>query len=240
MFALTAGAVVQADDEPQFNPMREWSNAEQTKTFKGKVLKYDGSNVTISRIGKSPFTMSVDKLSEDDKQWLDDNSEFIGKTSDEVKKLLAAQGPVANQLKKAKFLAEKANTSAQYYIILFSASWCGPCNKEAPQVVELYDSKISDDPNTELVMASCDQSKDAAKEWAKKMGMKYPILMRDEWQKIDAIAENSPQGIPTAVLVDIKGKVLVPHSLPAGCYDYYKSHGKSASRSADRSSSRSK
>ncbi|MBR4884808.1 MAG: hypothetical protein IKZ33_05790, partial [Lentisphaeria bacterium] len=37
------------------------------------------------------------------------------------------------QMKKVK---GRLNTKADYYIYLFSASWCGPCCKEMPEIVE--------------------------------------------------------------------------------------------------------
>jgi thiol-disulfide isomerase/thioredoxin len=132
-----------------------------------------------------------------------------------------AEGQVVDQLKKATFISGTPNTSAHYYIILYSASWCGPCNMEAPKVVDLYNNQITADADVELIMANCDHSADAATAWAKKMGMKFPILTEEEWQKIDVIAQNAPRGIPTAVLVDAQGKVLVPKARPTGCFDYY-------------------
>ena len=55
------------------------------------------------------------------------------------KKAKKAASPVVTAVKKVKKVKGRVNEKADYFIYLFSASWCGPCCREMPEIVELYD-----------------------------------------------------------------------------------------------------
>lgn len=207
------------DTPPAFDPVRTWSSStDSSKTFVGKATRYDGQKVTIAPKGKSPIVIPVDKLSQEDRDWLEANAEFIGKLPSEIARIQSGNTTaLGKELSKVSFLQSKIKPEAKRFIVLFSASWCPPCRAEAPKVVQLYKDSIAKDPNVELILASCDRDEDSAKKWAEKESMPFPILMEKEWSKIPALEKISPRGIPTGFLLDEKGKVIA-EGLPMSVY----------------------
>jgi len=88
----------------------------------------------------------------------------------------------------------------------FWATWCPPCRREVPHVVEAY-TKYHD-KGLEVIGISLDQDKAALVEFAKKNGMLWPQYFDGKgWQ--NAIAQkNGIQSIPAMWLIDKQGKVV--------------------------------
>ncbi len=103
----------------------------------------------------------------------------------------------------------KINLKAKYYILLFSASWCGPCRAEAPKVVKAYDEIISQTPDISFVLLSADRKKEDALKWAKETGMKYPIVMDAKTENLPGVKENEAPYIPFGLILDASGKLLL-------------------------------
>lgn len=205
-FCLTSFAA----EEAAYNPMREWTSADGTSTFKGKILKYDGKTASITPVGKNNVSLSIDKLSEADRTWLEKNKDQIG--NDKAKEGDASAEPtteMGKQLAKTSPLfGKKIKTGAKYYLVLFSASWCPPCRAEMPDVVKKYNREIAKNPDLELIHISCDREADAAKEWAKKEKMTFPALEKKDFKHIPLIEANQPQGIPHMFLYNGDGELL--------------------------------
>lgn len=201
-FCLSAFAA----EEAAYNPMREWTSADGTSTFKGKVLKYDGKTASITPVGKNNVSLPIDKLSEADRTWLEENKDQIGNDKEGNAEPATEMG---KQLAKTKPLfGKKIKTGAKYYFVLFSASWCPPCRAEMPEVVKKYNKEIAKNPDLELVHISCDREVDAAKEWAKKEKMTFPALEQKELKHTPLIAANQPNGIPHMYLYNGNGELL--------------------------------
>lgn len=221
LLALSCLQALPAQEEsetPVFSAMRDWTSADGNNTFKGKVTKYDGKTVRITPVGKNNMEVALDKLSEKDRTWLEENKETInsgsksGSASDDSAEPVTEMG---RQLQSVKPLFnKKINVGAKYYLVLFSASWCGPCCREMPDIVKIYDRKISKDPNVELIHVSCDSEKDSAKEWAKQEKMKFPAVNKAALKKLPLIAANQPKGIPHMYLYDGEGNML-EHDFPS-------------------------
>ena len=91
-------------------------------------------------------------------------------------------------------------------LVDFWASWCGPCRREMPNLVEAY-AKYKN-KNFEIVGVSLDQSADAWKEAIKKLNITWPQMSDLKgWQNEGAqlYAVNS---IPHTMLVDADGTIL--------------------------------
>lgn len=118
-----------------------------------------------------------------------------------------APGAVGQALAKVKPLSgPKAKQNAKYYLCLYSASWCGPCRKEMPQVVKVYNKEIKSNPDVELVLFSRDQNPADAKKWLSSAKAKFTVLAPKDQSKIPGA--QSPGGIPHMYIIDADGKVL--------------------------------
>lgn len=94
----------------------------------------------------------------------------------------------------------------QYTLVDFWASWCGPCRREMPNIVEAY-AKYKG-KNFEIVGVSLDQDADKWKDAIKKLNITWPQMSDLKgWQNEGAqlYAVNS---IPHTMLVDADGTIL--------------------------------
>lgn len=113
---------------------------------------------------------------------------------------------VPQALKKLSTFNGKVNTEAEYYIYLQSASWCGPCRAEMPEIVEKYKEMKKD--GVELVLISHDHSKGDAKDYVKEFKAKFPVHFSKK-KKVTLPGFKMSSSVPHATLVDAKGKVLL-------------------------------
>lgn len=89
----------------------------------------------------------------------------------------------------------------------FWASWCGPCRKENPNVVRLYEMYKND--GFTVLSVSLDQDKQRWIDAIKKDGLTWPYHVSDlkQWQN-EVAKQYKVTGIPFAVLLDKEGKVI--------------------------------
>lgn len=92
-------------------------------------------------------------------------------------------------------------------LIDFWASWCGPCRKENPNVVNLY-KKYEKDGFT-VMSVSLDKSKDAWVAAIEKDNLIWPNHVSDLKQWSNEVAQQyKVTGIPFTVLIDQEGKII--------------------------------
>lgn len=108
--------------------------------------------------------------------------------------------PVGNQLLLSSL-------RGKYVLIDFWASWCGPCRKESPALVRLY-NKYKNDGFT-IYSVSLDKNKEKWVDAISKDGLEWPNHVSDllQWKSpmIQLYGFNS---IPYTVLVDTDGKII--------------------------------
>ena len=86
-------------------------------------------------------------------------------------------------------------------VLVFWASWCGPCRQEAPQVARIASSYGS---SVNILGINTGESTAVAKRAAAEMGIKWPVLMDAD----GAIqAQYKVSGIPLVVILDKEGLV---------------------------------
>jgi thiol-disulfide isomerase/thioredoxin len=91
-------------------------------------------------------------------------------------------------------------------LVDFWASWCGPCRREMPNIVEIYKDYKGD--KFEIVGVSLDKDGAAWQEAIKTLGITWPQMSDLKfWQSAgaDAYAVNS---IPHTVLIDGEGTII--------------------------------
>jgi peroxiredoxin len=86
------------------------------------------------------------------------------------------------------------------------ATWCGPCRSETPALERLYEEERS----RGLVVLGVDQGESVkvAAAFAREMHLTYPILVDEQQRYGGAYAA---VGLPTTVVVDRRGRIVVGH-----------------------------
>ncbi len=166
----------------------------------GDVLKADHATPVVESwrelVGSAEKTSAAPKK-EKEKEPADDS-----KKKDKKKGL----SPVAKALSKAHTFNGEVKKDAKVYIYLQSASWCGYCRQEMPELVEQY--KTMKKAGVELVLVSHDNDKREAGAFLKEYKAKFPSFMPTKklYEKIPGLKESST--LPHATIVDSSGKVL--------------------------------
>jgi thiol-disulfide isomerase/thioredoxin len=95
----------------------------------------------------------------------------------------------------------------KFVLIDFWASWCGPCRKENPNVVNMF--KKYSKSGFDVYSVSLDKSKEAWVEAIKKDGLLWNNHVSDlnHWQSA-AAQLYGVTSIPATVLIDKEGKVI--------------------------------
>ena len=86
-------------------------------------------------------------------------------------------------------------------VLVFWASWCGPCRKEAPDVVRVaksYGQRVN------IVSINAGESMDVAKRAAPQLGITWPVVL-DPKGAIQS--QYQVTGIPLVMILDAEGRV---------------------------------
>lgn len=113
---------------------------------------------------------------------------------------------VATALKNAEYLTSaRPNLNAKFFIILRSASWCGPCRNEMPRIAAEY-ANIRRSGQVELILHSQDNTPEQAVQFVTSNNGNFPIIAKDKMPQLP----NMPQtpGIPWAIFMDADGNVV--------------------------------
>lgn len=96
---------------------------------------------------------------------------------------------------------------AHYYIYLQSASWCGPCCKEMPEIAAAYPEMK--ESGVELILIGCDDTAEASQRYLEKYHAQFPgIHYKDS--ALNTLPGFTPaKGIPDAIIVDREGHVII-------------------------------
>ncbi|EOD39125.1 hypothetical protein EMIHUDRAFT_49035, partial [Emiliania huxleyi CCMP1516] len=92
--------------------------------------------------------------------------------------------------------------------LYFTASWCGPCRRFTPKLVQLYEAAARASPpdGLELVLVSWDEIGDERREYARQAGMRWLALPHS--REARALADEltlryDVTSIPALVVVEV-------------------------------------
>lgn len=114
---------------------------------------------------------------------------------------------VADVLKDINFVSGKPNLKAEYYIYLYSASWCPPCRKLMPDIVKEY-ANIKKSGKVELILVGADQNEKKVKEYVDKYKATFPATWQGSKGVMNLPGNKPPRGIPGAIIVDKAGNTI--------------------------------
>lgn len=161
-------------------------------------------------------TLSEDKLAETEKERLQ------AKLDEEVAETEKALIPVIEDTitpaiekdlivfdgRKMKRLSD-FTPPTKYYLFYETASWCGPCQKFTPQLVEFYNEfKKSHGDQFELILLTSDNSKDAQEKYSESKKMEWPQMDYKDTKRFKKKFGVSSNGIPSLTLTDLSGKKI--------------------------------
>lgn len=141
-----------------------------------------------------------------------DNDEQVIKIKELVEKMKATavgqkftdfemQTPEGETVKLSDYVGK-----GKVVLVDFWASWCGPCRREMPNLVEAY-AKYKN-KNFEIVGVSLDQSGDAWKEAIKKLNITWPQMSDLKYWQCEGAQLYAVSSIPHTVLIDGEGIIL--------------------------------
>ena len=132
-----------------------------------------------------------------------------GKTfdKDELAPEIELYNPKGKKIKLSKL-------RGKLVLIDFWASWCGPCRKESPNLVEAYNKyrkrKFENGKGFDIFSVSLDKNKSAWISAIEKDGLIWKYHAWDEYKKASELYDVN--SIPYAVLIDGEGRVIAQGS----------------------------
>ena len=116
---------------------------------------------------------------------------------------------VVEALGKFKVFNAKPNLKAEYFIYLYSASWCGYCQQCMPVAVEQY-KKMKSSRKVELILICGDKSEAEGKNYLKSKKLKSPAIMFSELQatQFRGLPGCGMPGYPAISVVDKEGNLI--------------------------------
>jgi peroxiredoxin len=90
-------------------------------------------------------------------------------------------------------------------VLIFWASWCGPCRLELPALVSFYQRTHKPDSDYDILAISIDEFRESAQATAAHMKVSFPVLIDTDQKASGAYGVWS---IPMLFVIDKTGKVI--------------------------------
>lgn len=125
---------------------------------------------------------------------------------------------ISDMLEEVEYVTKvKPKKKALVYYFLRSSSTCGFCVAMCGANNAAY--KEMKGKGAELILLNCDVSTEAAKKWAEKADMKYPVITPDTKNKVQVPSGGG--GIPNLVVVSADGTLIDKCTGMNACKEMY-------------------
>lgn len=171
----------------------QMSNGMRTRFAIADLSDEDQSYITENHVAKdASSTAAAEETSELEEtaltKWLDS-------------RLVALDG------KRVKRFRDSKIPQAEYIAFYYSASWCPPCRKFTPKLVDFYNENREEHENFELVYVSSDSNEEAQEKYMEDYEMPWPAVKYGN-AKDKIVRKYAGKGIPCLVVVDRQGEVI--------------------------------
>lgn len=185
---------VLAQDEPEEMEESEGRGKKKKKGKKDKKKSRKSKSWTSKEADEDEMT---EESAEDS-----DDSEPEAKAKPSTPKVVEALG-------KFKIFNSKPNLKAEYFVYLYSASWCGFCQQCMPDAVEQY-KKMKSSRKVELILICGDKSEAEGKRYLRSKKLKSPAIMFSELQatQFQGLPGCGMPGYPAISVVDKEGNMI--------------------------------
>lgn len=191
---------------------RTWTR-EDGKTAELELTAVNGSGADKSgdfkmRNGRT-ITLAASSLSAGDAKLLEEWKPTIADAPAVVSVSVfddILDGSLVKQSGKSLKTCKDATKPSKYYLFYYTASWCGPCHKFTPSLVEFYEK--NKDESFELVLITSDSDEDAMEEYSAEFKMPWPQLKLSKVEKFKKEHMYPGGGIPNLVLTDLEGTLI--------------------------------
>jgi nucleoredoxin len=110
---------------------------------------------------------------------------------------------------------DPAFETKEYFVLYFSASWCGPCRQFTPVLIQEYNSIMANHKDrVEFILVSSDRDAQAMRSYMNDTKMPWPAI---SFRNRDDLRQYGGRGIPCVAVLNAKGDV-VAHSYSEGRY----------------------
>lgn len=184
-------------------PVLAQDESEEIEESEGKAKKKKKNKK------KAKKSKSKKKAKEADEDAMDEESAEDSEEAEPEEKAKPATPKVVEALGKFKVFNSKPNLKAEYYIYLYSASWCGYCQQCMPVAVEQY-KKMKASRKVELILICGDKSEGEGKSYLKSKKLKSPAIMFSELQatQFQGLPGCGMPGYPAISVVDKEGNMI--------------------------------
>ena len=133
-----------------------------------------------------------------------------------------AISPVVAAVKKINKVKGQLNENADYFIFLYSASWCASCCQEMPEIVETYkDIKLSG--KVDIILFCLNRTAADAKSFVNRFGIKFLTVMGNDLKCTQVPGYAFSSGIPYCKIVDSTGRNITAGS-PRNVLSHWKEY----------------
>lgn len=196
-----------------FASFEKWNSADGRTTTLDliSVKEMDGEKVgTFKMRNGRTTTLKTSQLSEDDavrlKEW---------KSAAELEAEAASPESIFDDILEGNLVrldgksVKKCSDATQpkkYYVFYYTASWCGPCQKFTPSLVDFYKQHKTD--NFEIILITSDGDKGAMEGYAKNKKMPWPMLKLSKANDFKKKFDHGVTGIPSVIVCTLDGEKL--------------------------------